>query len=309
VNESLRATRSCDVDSPLVSIGVPVYNGESYLRIALESLLKQTMPDFEVIISDNASTDATASICHEYLRRDPRFRYERQPQNLGAAANYNRTFELARGRYFKWLAHDDWCEPECLAKCVEAFENADDSCVLVYSDTFVVDPEDNYMYSDPDRLLPTHRRPVARLVHTLWNLNMANAAFGLVRAESLERTRLIGPFVASDYVLMVELSILGTFAYVDEPLVGRRWHPGGSRQEANPTVLDVQAWFDGKERRKFILPTRLRLPAEYVRSCLRMSVSWTTRFSCAAVVLPTLLLRRLRVVMGRARETWSKGSD
>ena len=101
-------------DRPRVSIGLPVYNGENFLEFALDSILGQTFQDFELIISDNASTDATESICRRYAAKDSRIRYYRNPNNQGAAQNYNRVFALARGEYFKWAAHDDVCKPNYL---------------------------------------------------------------------------------------------------------------------------------------------------------------------------------------------------
>jgi glycosyltransferase involved in cell wall biosynthesis len=92
---------------PTVSIGMPVYNGESYIRKALDSLLGQTFNDFELIISDNASKDSTEEICREYAERDPRIRYVRQSQNLGAVANFQFVLDEAIGRYFMWAAADD----------------------------------------------------------------------------------------------------------------------------------------------------------------------------------------------------------
>lgn len=286
--------------SPRVTIGVPVHNGEKYLRQALDSVVGQTYEDFEVVISDNASTDSTPAICAKYVAKDARFRYERQPLNLGAAANYNRVVELARGRYFKWLAHDDWCEPMFLASCVEKLDRCS-SVVLAYTDTFVVDPHDNYMYSDPDRLLPQQRTPLGRMVHTLNNLNMANAVFGLIRTTDLRKTGLIGAYVASDYVLMLELSLLGAFVRINEPLVGRRWHPGGSRQEANPTAADVQAWFDGGVRRRVLVPPSLRLPFEYMLATVRSPIGVAMRVVCAIVVVPVYLSKRGRVALGAVK--------
>lgn len=288
------------VRPPRVTIGVPVFNGEKYLRQALDSLIEQTFEDFEVVISDNASTDSTPDICAEYVAADSRFRLVRQATNLGAAANYNHVVILARGTYFKWLAHDDWCEPTFLERCVAELDRSEQS-VLAYTDTYVVDPHDNYMYSDPDRLLPQQASPVGRLVHTLNNLNMVNAVFGLIRADDLRKTGLIGAYVASDYVLMVELSLLGAFLHVDEPLIGRRWHPGGSRQEANPTLADVQAWFDGGVQRSFVVPTSLRLPFEYLKSTLGAPISPPMRLICAAAVLPVVVIVRTRVALGSVR--------
>jgi glycosyltransferase involved in cell wall biosynthesis len=94
---------------PKVSIGVPVFNGENYLAQALESILAQDFADFEVIISDNCSTDKTPEICTSFAKRDSRVKYFRNDSNIGASPNYNRTFELSRGEYFKWCAHDDRC--------------------------------------------------------------------------------------------------------------------------------------------------------------------------------------------------------
>jgi glycosyltransferase involved in cell wall biosynthesis len=96
-----------DNNGPMVSIGMPVYNGEDTLRCALDSLLGQSFADFELVISDNASTDATELICREYAERDRRIRYVRQSKNVGAAANFKFVFDEARGDYFMWAASDD----------------------------------------------------------------------------------------------------------------------------------------------------------------------------------------------------------
>jgi glycosyltransferase involved in cell wall biosynthesis len=83
---------------PTVSFGVPVYNGHRHLRETLDSLLAQTYSDFELIISDNASTDATPDICQEYASRDSRIQYHRQTENVGAPENWNFVARKARGR-------------------------------------------------------------------------------------------------------------------------------------------------------------------------------------------------------------------
>jgi len=123
---------------PKVSIGLPVYNGENYLRNALESILDQTFRDFEVIISDNASTDRTGEICREYAAKDPRIRYCRNDRNLGAAGNFNRAFELSSGEYFKWAAHDDVIERDFLSSCVSVLDEDPSvvACFAMTSKTF-----------------------------------------------------------------------------------------------------------------------------------------------------------------------------
>src|SRR5262249_49837857 len=124
--------------SPRVSIGMPVRNGQRFIRLAIDSLLAQTFSDFELIICDNGSTDQTQSICEEYAVLDPRVRYFRNESNLGPAANYNRCFELSRGEYFRWHAHDDQAAPQYLAKCVELLDR-DPGVVVAYPSTLVID--------------------------------------------------------------------------------------------------------------------------------------------------------------------------
>src|SRR5215212_10104103 len=108
--------------TPRVTVGIPVYNGAKYLGQAIESVLAQTFADFELIICDNASTDATAAIALDYAARDPRVRYARNRENLGVGRNFNRLIELGMGQYFKWLAADDVIAPEFLERCVEALD-------------------------------------------------------------------------------------------------------------------------------------------------------------------------------------------
>lgn len=102
---------------PRVSIGVPVFNGDAYLHLALNSLLTQTFSDFEIIISDNASTDRTESICRKYAAEDRRIRYVRQTANMGVTANFKFVLQEAKGEYFMWAAADD----ERASNCVEFY--------------------------------------------------------------------------------------------------------------------------------------------------------------------------------------------
>jgi glycosyltransferase involved in cell wall biosynthesis len=93
--------------APAVSIGMPVYNGAKHIHAALDSLLAQSFTDFELTISDNASTDATPAICRDYASRDSRIRYVRQAENRGAQANFEFLLDEAAGAYFMWAAYDD----------------------------------------------------------------------------------------------------------------------------------------------------------------------------------------------------------
>lgn len=124
--------------SPRVSIGLPVYNGDNYLIETLDSILAQTYADFELIICDNASTDGTAEICRTYAVQDDRIRYFRNETNVGAARNYNLTWEHARGEYFKWVAHDDPCAPQLIERCVAALDSMPD-VIMAYGRTILID--------------------------------------------------------------------------------------------------------------------------------------------------------------------------
>jgi glycosyltransferase involved in cell wall biosynthesis len=138
--------------SVTVSIGMPVFNGADYIRDALEALLAQSYSDFEIIISDNASTDKTEAICREFALRDGRVRYVRNPENIGAAGNYNNVVKLARGEFFKWASHDDLCHPRFLEACVNGFKCAPDDVVLVYPRAEFIDPNGIVIEDDLDTL-------------------------------------------------------------------------------------------------------------------------------------------------------------
>src|SRR4051794_2178436 len=126
---------------PVLSIGLPVYNGEQYLVSTLESIIAQSFTNFELIISDNGSTDATPEICQRFAMHDPRIRYFRNPNNLGSAKNYVRVFELARGKYFKWNGHDDPLAPDLLERCVSILEQ-DETIVLAFGKMHGIDEYD-----------------------------------------------------------------------------------------------------------------------------------------------------------------------
>ena len=204
--------------SPHVSIGMPVFNGANYLRQSIQSLLAQDYTDFELIICDNASTDETESICRAAAKSDPRIRYYRNQTNLGAAGNYNKVFQLARGTYFKWAAHDDVCHPAMLAHCVQLLEKAPPSVAMVYPLAELIDEKGQTIQSVLDRIESRDPRPHRRLAHLLWSLNMCDPVFGLYRIDHLVKTRLIGSFIGADYVMLGELVLRGEIWELDEVL-------------------------------------------------------------------------------------------
>jgi glycosyltransferase involved in cell wall biosynthesis len=294
-------------NTPTVSIGIPVYNGADYLRAALDSILAQTYTDFEIMISDNASEDATPEICQEYMARDARIRYARSDTNRGAAWNYNRVVELARGKYFKWATHDDWLAPTYIERCVEELDSAGSAAALVYPRTILIcdDPAERKFYGGDrvryeDRLDTRHPDPIRRLCHVARHLDLCNPVMGLFSREILLRTGLIRPFRGSDVLLLSEISLLGEIHEIPEWLFYRRRHPRASRLQ-NSTVDTVARWFstDVVNRRQDILPPSSRLLWEHLKLVWHSSLPWTGRVRGVLSFLATRALRQARVVGGR----------
>jgi glycosyltransferase involved in cell wall biosynthesis len=270
--------------APLVSVGLPVWNGEKYLPATLESLLNQTFPDFELIISDNGSTDRTAEICQAAAARDARVRYSRFPENIGAAKNYNHTFALARGRYFKWAAHDDLLKPRYLEACVAEFGRHPET-VVVYPRTELIDSAGRINGTDPVALAVPDERPHRRLWNYYKQIKLANPVFGLIRADALRQTRLIDSFVKSDITLLAELLMLGQFRELPEQLFLRRIHDESSVR-ANRRGGALLAWFDPSQRGlKRWIPVQFRLTWECLRSVCRMPLPFGERLRCLGVTL------------------------
>jgi glycosyltransferase involved in cell wall biosynthesis len=217
---------------PRVSIGLPVHNGERFLEETLRSLLAQTYADFELIISDNASTDETQDICRAYAAKDHRVRYYRNKKNIGVGRNFSRAFELSTGDYFKWASADDLCKPELVARCLHVLDN-DNTAVLACPKTRFIDESGNVLdLDDPGwnlRSEAIHER-FRYVIHA--EGHWVNSLFGLIRARALARTRLIPSYPGGDYRLIGELSLIGKFVEIPEYLFFRRIHSGASSQNA-----------------------------------------------------------------------------
>lgn len=207
--------------SPVISVGMPVYNAERFLGEAIESILSQTYSDFELIISDNASTDGTADICAGFAQRDSRIRIFRQSINLGVARNYNYVFTQSSGTYFRWASANDLCAPVLLQICKDVLDRHSE-VVLCFGETdFIGDKAQVYRHDDASLAL-TDARPSDRFIHLLEHLNLNTACGGVFRSDALRKTRLERPYPGGDLVLLAELALHGSFHKVPDCLFFRR---------------------------------------------------------------------------------------
>jgi glycosyltransferase involved in cell wall biosynthesis len=270
--------------NPFVTVGVPVYNGEAYLREALNSILNQTFRDFELIISDNASTDRTQEICEAYAAREPRIEYLRNSRNVGAAENYNIVFRAARGRYFKWAAHDDTCAPEFLELCISELER-DESVVLCYPTTMIVDQAGGHLGEYTREIEYMGATPAQRFRDWMYRRpgGECNAVFGVMRTATLAQTPLIGKYMASDVILLGEMVLRGKVRKIPETLFFRRDHPQTSGR-AQSGADEILVWFDTSKKGKIHMP-RWRWLLEYVRAIGRVPMGMRDKARCLVAVM------------------------
>jgi glycosyltransferase involved in cell wall biosynthesis len=281
---------------PLLSIGLFVYNGERFLEETLHSILNQTFTNFELIISDNASTDSTGEISEAYARRDDRIRYYRGEKNMGAGWNVRRVYELATGKYFKWAAADDILDPEFLGRCVEALER-DPDCVVAHAKTKEVDENGTFIKNYVTPMKADSNDPVARFREMLLTYHMCYQIFGVMRMSALRQIPPQGSYVNSDGVLLAQMSLLGLFYEVPEHLFISRRHIGQSstilparlmqprfRLSNRYCTLPCPEWWDPAKSRALTFP-EFRQLLEYFLSIYRAPLGAGQKLRCYFMLL------------------------
>ncbi len=303
---------------PHITVGVPVYNGEKYLAATVDSILAQTFTDFELVISDNGSTDRTQAMCEGYAARDPRVRYFREAENRGAPWNINRVVELARGEFFKWQSADDTIAPTFLEKCVEVFRH-DPELGLVMSRAAPIDGQGSLI--DPVELEARTGEPAPRFTDDIeayrWDYLRSLRAdrrfkgillftercfeeFGLLRKTTLLKSGLHRPYRGSEKVCVSELAIVGRFGEIPEVLFFNRWHD--DRFSALGTAAQQLQWVNPKAKAKFIWPRQLRCAWGYLWACFRMRMGVIERIGCLAAFAQWVL--RPHKWIGMLRESF-----
>jgi glycosyltransferase involved in cell wall biosynthesis len=286
-DQSMSVERSVGEGVPRVSIGVPVFNGAPFLAKTLESLLSQTFSDFEIVISDNASTDRTEEICRAYASREPRIRYYRNDINLGAVWNHNRVFELAKGEFFKWNSADDLCASEFLARCVAALDQ-NPAAVMAVSEPAEIDEHEKPLESRtvPNQTLlpavPPDAPPHVRFRQNIRLDHLCLSIYSLIRSDVLRRTGPMGGYADSDRVLLAHLALFGPCIILPETLLLNRDHAGrfsrsynrdyeGWRERAN--------WMDPDNAKHWVFPFWKEL-AELLRIVRLSPLKWNERLRC-----------------------------
>jgi len=227
-------------DLPLVSIGMPLYNAEKYIRLALDSLLAQDYPNFELIISDNGSTDSTATICEAYAAHDNRIRFHHNSENRGAAWNFKHVFDLSNGPYFMWAAHDDLWDANYVTECAKGLDNHPDVVLSCSAIRFLDADGRTLPRVHPN--LESRGLSVGDRVRTLMNQEAWFAIYGLIRSATLRKTHLGITAWGSDVILLLELLLYGESMRTDATTFHYRIIPKSvhdSLLDVDPNRMDV----------------------------------------------------------------------
>jgi glycosyltransferase involved in cell wall biosynthesis len=276
--------------APRLSIGLPVYNGEKYVAESLEALLGQSFTDFELIISDNASTDSTGDICRRYEKQDSRVRYFRQPRNVGMAPNVNFIVGQARGELYKEASHDDLYATNLLESCVEALDEYP-QVVLVHSWTATLDGSGNVTAAYEYPLTTATPHAPERFRSMLFDSG-GDDDYGVMRMDVRRRIAPMGSHHHADRTITAEIALHGPFYQVPAWLYFRREHAG---QNGRASMRRRSANMDPRRANRWQHPAA-RLYAEYIGAYVsairRAPLSAADKRQCYRLLAEWLFSRR-----------------
>ncbi len=213
-------------NQPLVSIGLPVYNGERFIRRALDSLAGQNYSNLEIIVSDNGSTDSTPELIRQFARRDSRVRLHFFESNQGPRANFLKTLELAAGKYFMWAADDDWWHPDFVPRLVDELE-AHPQVVIGFCAVERVSDEGalNGVVRFEGRDDPNTRGPLGLALGLAGRLKYNLFIYGMFRRTMLQAAaRNLIQIPAAERWFLIQFALSGRFRCVDRVLYRRTTH-------------------------------------------------------------------------------------
>ncbi len=216
-----------------LSIGLPVYNGEKFIRKCLDSLLAQTFKNFEIIISDNASTDDTQKICQEYSKKDKRIRYIQQEKNIGLLPNFNFVLEQAKNEFFMWIGVDDFVLPDYVKKNMEILaSNSNVVCSVSKINPYnfsesQIDKIDSKFISFTKKLRTRFKKLEAFSISGTYEEKVrkyltgstCQVIYGIFRTEKLQKSIVPSFFVGLDWAEMLNVLKFGDIHVVNEVLM------------------------------------------------------------------------------------------
>ena len=280
-----------EIAAPLVSIGLPVYNGENFVAEAIQCVLSQTFSDWELVISDNASTDKTVHICREFADQDIRISLHQNQQNMGVSPNFNRVFWLSRGRYFKWISHDDLFAAEFVENCVRELEG-DSRTVLAFPRTAYVGPDRQLLHRQTGSLSIVGPTPESRVIQLMKleseGIDIFWSQYGLIRREVLEETHLMDPYNGSDQTLLMEIALKGNIVEVEKELFFRREHTAASTSIIKWTAKEKAKFVYAGDKRILVFPY-CRMLKEHLACLKNASISNKGKMQCVAAVFKRFL--------------------
>jgi glycosyltransferase involved in cell wall biosynthesis len=207
---------------PLVSIGVPIYNDEKWLRNSLDHLLAQDYKNIEIIIADDVSSDNSSVICREYAAKDQRVKFFQNKFNLGAVRNHEHVFELSSGDYFAWGSGHYYFHHSFISKCLEILES-DESVILCCSQTQYIDVNDSVIRETKENLNTRGLPFIERFKKILYgSLTTPSIFYGFYRSNILAKSQLSRKTIAGDLIFLTEIALLGVIAQIDEVLFYRK---------------------------------------------------------------------------------------
>ena len=268
--------------TPLLSVCVPVYNGAEFLGATLDSVLAQTFGDYELLISDNGSTDATPAICAAYEARDSRIRTVRFETNQGPLKNFNRLYEMAHGRYLKFTPHDDLFAPSYLEKCIAVLE-ADASVVACNTQVAIID-ERGARIKLSDVKLDADMEEPSRRFYALLNNEKCFDLFSVIRKSALDRMPrpLLASYGHTDGVLLARLGMLGRIRHLPEALYYNRDYKERSGNKYK-TYREYTYFLDTTTRGRIVFP-RWRMGMEFFKSVRMFPLPTRERRRCYMLV-------------------------
>jgi glycosyltransferase involved in cell wall biosynthesis len=273
-----------------VIIGLPVYNGQQYLDAELESHLSQSFGDFELVVSDNGSTDATPDICAGYASRDKRVKYLRSDQNRGILWNHRRVMEaIGSSRlYFRWAGADDILEPGLLAAMVEVLDTRPD-VEAVMPATKNID-EHGQIIGALERTLDLQSPDVFERAHKILTVNYQHVvAYGLLRTSSLKVMRTRPDYVGWDPIFIWELALRGRVFQLTAPALLRRFHRGSISRVK--TVKEMRKWVEPNAQAGMNFP-HWTWTYERMRSLLAAPISARDKLRVSTLVMRNMLWQR-----------------